>query len=64
MSLGDTEAARRLGRHPRLAILGPLEARLQSFDLIVLGVGGDARLAQRRVLGRDPEVGEAPVMRL
>jgi ATP-dependent helicase/nuclease subunit B len=25
------------GRHPRLAILGPLEARLQSFDLIVLG---------------------------
>jgi ATP-dependent helicase/nuclease subunit B len=25
------------GRHPRLAILGPLEARLQSFDLVVLG---------------------------
>jgi ATP-dependent helicase/nuclease subunit B len=25
------------GRHPRLAILGPLEARLQSFDTIVLG---------------------------
>ncbi|HKB97054.1 MAG TPA: double-strand break repair protein AddB, partial [Rhizomicrobium sp.] len=25
------------GRHPRLAILGPLEARLQRFDLIVLG---------------------------
>jgi ATP-dependent helicase/nuclease subunit B len=25
------------GRHPRLAILGPLEARLQSFDVIVLG---------------------------
>jgi ATP-dependent helicase/nuclease subunit B len=25
------------GRHPRLAILGPLEARLQHFDLIVLG---------------------------
>jgi ATP-dependent helicase/nuclease subunit B len=25
------------GQHPRLAILGPLEARLQSFDLIVLG---------------------------
>ncbi|HEV2562935.1 MAG TPA: double-strand break repair protein AddB [Rhizomicrobium sp.] len=24
------------GRHPRLAILGPLEARLQSFDLVVL----------------------------
>ncbi|MGB8363210.1 MAG: double-strand break repair protein AddB [Rhizomicrobium sp.] len=25
------------GRHPRLAILGPLEARLQSFDVLVLG---------------------------
>ncbi|MGA9795721.1 MAG: double-strand break repair protein AddB [Rhizomicrobium sp.] len=25
------------GRHPRLAILGPLEARLQSFDIVVLG---------------------------
>jgi ATP-dependent helicase/nuclease subunit B len=25
------------GRHPRLAILGPLEARLLSFDLVVLG---------------------------
>jgi ATP-dependent helicase/nuclease subunit B len=25
------------GSHPRLAILGPLEARLQSFDLVVLG---------------------------
>lgn len=25
------------GRHPSLAILGPLEARLQSFDLVVLG---------------------------
>ena len=25
------------GRHPRLAILGPLEARLQSFDLVILG---------------------------
>ena len=25
------------GRHPRLAILGPLEARLQSYDLVVLG---------------------------
>jgi ATP-dependent helicase/nuclease subunit B len=25
------------GRHPRLAILGPLEARLQRFDRIVLG---------------------------
>ncbi len=24
-------------RHPRLAILGPLEARLQDFDLVVLG---------------------------
>jgi ATP-dependent helicase/nuclease subunit B len=25
------------GRHPRLAILGPLEARLQNFDLVILG---------------------------
>ncbi|MGA7712153.1 MAG: double-strand break repair protein AddB [Rhizomicrobium sp.] len=25
------------GRHPRLAILGPLEARLQCFDLVILG---------------------------
>lgn len=25
------------GRHPRLAILGPLEARLQTFDLVILG---------------------------
>ncbi len=25
------------GRHPRLAILGPLEARLQRFDVVVLG---------------------------
>ena len=25
------------GSHPRLAILGPLEARLQSFDVVVLG---------------------------
>jgi ATP-dependent helicase/nuclease subunit B len=25
------------GRHPRLAILGPLDARLQHFDLVVLG---------------------------
>jgi len=27
----------RYGQHPRLSILGPLEARLQSFDLVVLG---------------------------
>jgi ATP-dependent helicase/nuclease subunit B len=27
----------RFGTHPRLAILGPLEARLQQFDLVVLG---------------------------
>jgi ATP-dependent helicase/nuclease subunit B len=25
------------GKHPRLAILGPLEARLQSFDLVIMG---------------------------
>jgi ATP-dependent helicase/nuclease subunit B len=27
----------RYGQHPRLAILGPLEARLQQFDLVILG---------------------------
>ncbi len=27
----------RYGRHPRLAILGPLEARLQQWDVVVLG---------------------------
>ena len=27
----------RYGRHPRLHILGPLEARLQSFDVLILG---------------------------
>ena len=27
----------RFGRHPRLAILGPLEARLQHFDVVILG---------------------------
>jgi ATP-dependent helicase/nuclease subunit B len=27
----------RYGTHPRLAILGPLEARLQHFDLVILG---------------------------
>jgi ATP-dependent helicase/nuclease subunit B len=27
----------RRDRHPRLAILGPLEARLQDFDLVILG---------------------------
>jgi ATP-dependent helicase/nuclease subunit B len=27
----------KFGRHPRLAILGPLEARLQYFDVVVLG---------------------------
>ncbi|HEY7610849.1 MAG TPA: PD-(D/E)XK nuclease family protein, partial [Alphaproteobacteria bacterium] len=27
----------RFGTHPRLAILGPLEARLQRFDLMILG---------------------------
>lgn len=27
----------RFGRHPRLAILGPLEARLQRFDTVILG---------------------------
>jgi ATP-dependent helicase/nuclease subunit B len=37
-SLAEERAVRpAFGRHPRLAILGPLEARLQSFDLVVLG---------------------------
>jgi ATP-dependent helicase/nuclease subunit B len=37
-TLADEVAVRPpFGRHPRLAILGPLEARLQSFDLVVLG---------------------------
>ncbi len=37
-ALADERAVRpTYGGHPRLAILGPLEARLQSFDLIVLG---------------------------
>jgi ATP-dependent helicase/nuclease subunit B len=36
--LAEKKAVRPLyGQHPRLAILGPLEARLQSFDVIVLG---------------------------
>lgn len=37
-SLAEERAVRpAFGRHPRLAILGPLEARLQRFDLVVLG---------------------------
>lgn len=37
-TLADEKAVRLpFGNHPRLAILGPLEARLQSFDLVVLG---------------------------
>lgn len=37
-SLMDEIAVRPLfGQHPRLSILGPLEARLQSFDRIILG---------------------------
>lgn len=37
-TLMDEQAIRpAYGRHPRLAILGPLEARLQHFDLLVLG---------------------------
>ncbi len=51
------------GRHPRLSILGPLEARLQRFDLVVLGglnegtwpqgAPGDAWLSRpmREILG-------------
>jgi ATP-dependent helicase/nuclease subunit B len=33
----ETPVRTAFGQHPRLAILGPLEARLLSFDLIVLG---------------------------
>ncbi|MDE2181774.1 MAG: double-strand break repair protein AddB [Alphaproteobacteria bacterium] len=37
-TLADEIAVRpAFGRHPRLAILGPLEARLQTFDLTILG---------------------------
>jgi len=37
-SLAQERAVRpAFGRHPRLSILGPLEARLQSFDSVVLG---------------------------
>jgi ATP-dependent helicase/nuclease subunit B len=35
--MGEVAVRPPYGRHPRLAILGPLEARLQSFDLVVLG---------------------------
>ncbi|HEY5238440.1 MAG TPA: double-strand break repair protein AddB [Rhizomicrobium sp.] len=36
--LAEKKAVRpAFGKHPRVAILGPLEARLQSFDLVVLG---------------------------
>jgi len=40
------------GRHPRLAILGPLEARLQQFDFTVLG--GLNEGAWPRGAGADP----------
>lgn len=37
-ALAEQRAVRpTFGRHPRLAILGPLEARLQSYDTVVLG---------------------------
>ena len=37
-ALAEERAVRpAFGRHPRLAILGPLEARLQSFDTVILG---------------------------
>ncbi|MBU6298259.1 MAG: double-strand break repair protein AddB [Alphaproteobacteria bacterium] len=37
-ALAEEQAVRPpYGRHPRLSILGPLEARLQHFDLVVLG---------------------------
>jgi ATP-dependent helicase/nuclease subunit B len=40
------------GQHPRLAILGPLEARLQSFDVLVLG--GLNEGSWPRAAGSDP----------
>jgi ATP-dependent helicase/nuclease subunit B len=40
------------GRHPRLAILGPLEARLQHFDLTILG--GLNEGAWPQAAGADP----------
>lgn len=40
------------GKHPRLSILGPLEARLQSFDLVVLG--GLNEGTWPRAAGTDP----------
>ena len=50
-------------RHPRLALLGPLEARLQSYDLVIVGglnegsmppdIGGDPWMSRpmRRAFG-------------
>jgi len=35
--IAETVVRPRYGRHPRLAIFGPLEARLQSADLVILG---------------------------
>jgi ATP-dependent helicase/nuclease subunit B len=40
------------GRHPRLAILGPLEARLQRFDLTILGGLNEGSWPQ--AAGHDP----------
>jgi ATP-dependent helicase/nuclease subunit B len=37
MSTEEVSVRPPYNRHPRLAILGPLEARLQRFDLVVLG---------------------------
>lgn len=35
--IGGVTVRPRFGGHPRIQILGPLEARLQNFDLVVLG---------------------------
>jgi ATP-dependent helicase/nuclease subunit B len=40
------------GQHPRLAILGPLEARLQQFDMLVLGGLNEGTWPQ--AAGNDP----------
>src|SRR4029079_16547912 len=40
------------GQHPRLAILGPLEARLQQFDMLILGGLNEGSWPQ--AAGNDP----------
>lgn len=49
---GGTTVRPRFGQHPRLFILGPLEARLQKFDLTILG--GLNENIWPAAAGRDP----------